>query len=147
MRGVKITMKSDQEPSILALKRAVATARTGETVPIEPPVRSSKSNSKMEGAIGIWQGQVRTIEHFTEHKFKKRMEVDGVIYSCLVPFCADIMNQYNIGSDGRTAYEKIMGHKCKQVAIGFAEVVDYSLEPSKGHMHKADTRLMKGGFP
>ena len=51
--GVKITMKSDQEPNILALKRAVAAARTGETVPIKSPIRSSNSNGKMEGAIGI----------------------------------------------------------------------------------------------
>ena len=56
--GEKITMKSDQKPSILAPKRAVAAVRSGETVPIESPVRSSKSNGKMEGAIGIWQGQI-----------------------------------------------------------------------------------------
>ena len=31
----KIMMKSDNEPRILALRRAVATARSGETVPIE----------------------------------------------------------------------------------------------------------------
>ena len=53
--GEKITMKSDQEPSIVSLKRAVSAARTGETVPIESPVRSSKSNGRMENAIGVWQ--------------------------------------------------------------------------------------------
>ena len=36
--GEKITMKTDQEPSIIALKRAVAAARSGETVPTESPV-------------------------------------------------------------------------------------------------------------
>ena len=61
--GEKITMKSDQEPSVKALKRVVAAARTGETVPIESPVRASQSNGRMEGAKGIWQGQVRTIKH------------------------------------------------------------------------------------
>ena len=79
--GEKITMKSDQEPSILALKRAVAAACSGKTVPIESPVRSSKSNGNMEGAIGIWQSQIRTIKHFTEEKFKKRIEVHGVMLS------------------------------------------------------------------
>ena len=73
--------------------------------------------------------QIRTIKHLTEEKFKKRIEVDGVMYSWLVPFCADIRNKYKGGPDGRTAYEKITGHKCRQVAIGFAEVVDYILEP------------------
>ena len=45
-QGQRITMKSDQEPSIVALKTAVAAARVGETVPIESPVRASKSNGK-----------------------------------------------------------------------------------------------------
>ena len=33
--GEKITFKSDQEQSIVALKNAIAAARVGETVPIE----------------------------------------------------------------------------------------------------------------
>ena len=73
-------MKSDQEVSVVALKRAVATARSGETVPIESPVRASKSNGRMEGAVGIWQGQVRTIKHFTENMMKKRIEIDGFCF-------------------------------------------------------------------
>ena len=100
----------------------------------------------MEGAIGIWQGQIRTIKHFTEEKLKRRIEVDGITYSCLDQFCADIMNKYKIGPDGRTVYEKITGHKCRQVAIGFAEIIDYILEPFKAHMHKSDTRVMQGVF-
>ena len=57
----EITMKTDQEPSVIALKRPVAAARSGETVPIESPVRASQSNGRMENAIGVWQGQFRTI--------------------------------------------------------------------------------------
>ena len=46
--GEKITFKSDQEPSIVA-------AGVRETVPIESPVRASKSNGMMENAVKIWQ--------------------------------------------------------------------------------------------
>ena len=53
--GQKLTSKTDQEASIVALKRAVTAARTGETVPIESPVRASKSNGMMESAVGVWQ--------------------------------------------------------------------------------------------
>ena len=35
-------------------------------------------------------------------------------------------------------------HKCERGEIGFAKVVDYILESSKAHMHKADSRVMKG---
>ena len=144
--GEKITLKSDQEPSVVALKRAVAAARSGETVPIESPVRASKSNGRMEGAIGIWQGQVRTIKHFTESRLKRRIEIYGVLFSWLVPFCAEIMNKYKVGADGRTAYEKITGHKCRHQVVGFAEAVDFILETDKKNVHKADSRVMKGIF-
>ena len=90
--GEKITMKSDQEVSIVSLRTAVSAARIGETVPIESPVRASKSNGMMEGAIGIWQGQLRTIKHFTEAKLKRRIEVDGVLFSWLIPYCTEIIN-------------------------------------------------------
>ena len=76
-RGVKITIKTDQEASIMALKKAVAATRVGETVPIESPVRASKSNGMMEGAVKLWQEQLRTIKHFTEAKMKTRIEEIG----------------------------------------------------------------------
>ena len=137
--GEKITMKSDQEASIVALKRAVSAARFGETVPIESPVRSSKSNGRMENAIGVWQGQLRTIKHYTETLMKRRIEIDSVLFSWLIPFCTDVVNKYRVGADGRTSYEIITGHKCKHQVIGFAEAVDFILEPNKQNMHKGDT--------
>ena len=45
--GEKSTFKTDQEPSIVALKKAVPVARMGETVPIESPVRVWKSPGMM----------------------------------------------------------------------------------------------------
>ena len=78
--GEKISMKTDQEPSIIARKRAVAAARSGETVPIKLQVRASQSNGRMENAIGVWQGQWRTIKHYTEAMLKRRIEVDGVVF-------------------------------------------------------------------
>ena len=67
-QGEKLTFKTDQEPSIVALKRAVAAERVGETVPIESPVRASKSNGMMENAVKSWQEQLRTIKHYVEHR-------------------------------------------------------------------------------
>ena len=54
-KGQHITFKTDQEPSIAALTRAVTALHMGETVPIESPVRASNSNRMMEGAIRRWQ--------------------------------------------------------------------------------------------
>ena len=90
--GEKITFKSDREPSIVALKHAVSAARIGETVPIESPVRASKSNGMMENAVKIWQGQLRTIKHCVEARIAKTIEPGSALFTWLIPFCADILN-------------------------------------------------------
>ena len=98
--GQKITFKTDQEVSIVALKKAIAAARNGETVPIESPVRASKSNGMMEGAIGRWQAQLRTTKHYAESKLGRRIEVGGALFSWLIPFVADVVNKFKVGADG-----------------------------------------------
>ena len=72
--GERIIFKSDQEPSIVALKNAISAARVGELVPIESPVCASKSNGMMENAVKIWQGQLRTIKHDVESRIGKVVE-------------------------------------------------------------------------
>ena len=56
------------------------------------------------------------------------------------------MNNFRIGTDGRTAYERITEHKCKHAMIGFGESVDFILENDKGAVHKADSRVQHGIF-
>ena len=34
----------------------------------------------------IWQEQLRTIKHDVESKFKKRIEADSVLLSCLIQY-------------------------------------------------------------
>ena len=82
----------------------------GETVPIASPARASKSNGMMEGTIRRWMEQLRTIKHFTEAKTKRGFEVDGVLFSWLIPYVIEMINKFRIGPDGRTAYERITKH-------------------------------------
>ena len=49
--GVKVTLKSDNEASILALKTAIAVKREAETAMFESPVRESKSKGNVERAV------------------------------------------------------------------------------------------------
>ena len=71
--GSRITLKSDQEPSMVALKDAIAAARVGDTAFIESPVRESKSNGAAERAIRTWEGMMRTWKHFLEAKLKLKI--------------------------------------------------------------------------
>ena len=58
-RGTAIALKTDQEESIMALKRAVMARREARTTPIESKVRVSVSNAHVERAIRKWRGQSR----------------------------------------------------------------------------------------
>lgn len=100
----------------------------------------------MEASIGVWQGQLRTIKHYTEAEMKKIIEVDGVLFPWLIPFTIEILNTCKVGTDGRTPYERITEHKCKHMTVGVCEVVDFMLECDKGNKHKADSSMMKRIF-
>ena len=84
--GSPVIVKSDQEESIVALRRAIAVARHGDTIPINSPVRCSKANGRMERAIRTYQGQLKSLKHFSEtggqttaHDFMR----DVIMVGCL----------------------------------------------------------------
>ena len=122
-RGTKITIMSDQEPSIVALKDAVAVRRTGETAFVESPVRQSKCNSLVERAIRNWRDQYRTLRHFLEHRMGAKLREGDALSSWLVVWAAEVINKYRVQASGRTAYELMTNHRCKRTVVGFGEKV------------------------
>ena len=83
-RGTPLTLKSDQEPAIKALKAAVAARRVAPTTPVESPVRESQSNGAVERAIRSWQGQLRTLKSQFEENTGKKLSVNHPLMGWLV---------------------------------------------------------------
>ena len=144
--GEKVTLKSDNEESLVALQKAVAAKRKGETVIINSPVRSSKSNGKMERSVRKWQDQLRTVKHYVESRIKRKIPPESALFTWLATFCAEIISKFLVGKNGRTAYEDITGHRCKHFVIGFAETVHFKLETKKANRQKADSDWDTGIF-
>ena len=92
----------------------------------------------MEHAFKIWQGQLKTVKHCVESRPGRRIEPGRALPTWLTPCCANILNKFRVGGDGRTAYERITSHACKVAQIGFAEVVDFKLETDKNNRQTAD---------
>ena len=69
--GVKVTLKSDNEASIIALKAATAVCTKAETALIESPVRESQCSGHVERAVRTWRDQYRTMRHDVEHRMKR----------------------------------------------------------------------------
>ena len=121
--GVGVSLKSDNEPSILALKDAVALARKGETSLVESPVRESKSNAHVERAIRSWRDQFRTLRHYSERRFGKPIPREHPLTSWLVSWSAEALNRYKVRSSGRTAHEMATLHKVRHKVVAFGEKV------------------------
>lgn len=71
--GVELTLKSDQEEPIAALKRAVATRRTARAVLVESQVRVSRTIPRVERAVGKWRAQFRKLKMHVESKLGRRV--------------------------------------------------------------------------
>ena len=82
--GSEVTVETDQEESIIALRTAIVAARIGDTVPINSAARCSKSNGRIEGSIRIWQGPLRTWRHYFESKIKRQILSTSAMFSWFV---------------------------------------------------------------
>lgn len=140
-----VTIKSDQEPAILALNAAIAANRTGKTALINPPVRESRANGAVEGAIRIWQGQFRALKHYFETRVGKMVPTDHLLFGWLVVWTSELLLKYQVRQDGRTAYEAMTKHRCNHQAIAFGEKVQFKLATDKNKRHKGQVFDWKQG--
>ena len=147
-RGQAITLKSDQEPAIKALKMAVAAKRVGSTTPVESPVRESKSNGAVERAIRVWQGQLRTTKNKFEDNTDEHIPVGHPLMGWLVLWAGGVLLEYVVRSSGRTAYEGITGHRVKHPIVMFGERLNFKLDQdeSKRRRMKTETDWSTGIF-
>ena len=144
--GVKLTLKSDQEPAIVALKKAVALRRKAITALIESPVRESQSNGAIERAIRSWEGQFRTLRHQLEANMGAKLALSHALVEWMVVWAGDLITRYVLRENGRTAFESITGHRCKQPAFLFGETVMFRIAPDKSHRMKANSDWHLGNF-
>ena len=143
--GVAITLKSDGEASVVALKRSIALRRTAETMPIESPVRESKSNGAIERDIRTWQGQFRTLKNRLEDNLKN-VEMGHPLAGWLVMWASELIGKFTVRPNGRTAYEDITGHKCKHPVVMFAETIHFKMPIDKSKRNKAESDWQTGFF-
>ena len=145
-RGVAITLKSDQEPAIIALKRAVAAKRSGVTTPIDSPARESQCNGAVEQAVRRWQGQLRTLKGHYEENMGSKLPVAHPLMGWLVLWAGEVLLKYKVRESGRTAYENITGHRVKHPVVMFGETLNFKLKQDETRRRKVETDWSTGIF-
>ena len=140
-----VLMRGDRESSIVALAKAVKNARDSPTI-IEPAVTNDpQSNGVAENAVKEVKGLVRTFINYIEEMAKTTLEANHAIITWIVRHAGFILSRHKIGSDGRTACERIKGRRSNRVLAAIGESVFY-LPVKSARKAGMDNRFFPGVF-
>ena len=145
----RFVFKSDQEPSILALKARIIEALGSdfEVVPETSAVGGHESNGTVERAIRAIGNTVRTLKIATEQSCNVELDSTCPALQWLVQHAGAILSsRFEVGADGRTPYQRLKGKECKAKIPSFGEQVFYGpLRPSGARL-KLDAKYREGTF-
>ena len=145
-----LVVKTDQEPAMRALIGEVARRRAadggGRCVVEHSPVGESQSNGVIERAVKSVEGQVRVAKLALEARVAGRVGPGHAAMSWLVEYAAFLLNRFEVGKDGRTAYERNKGKPAKTHGIEFGEIVWWRRRPAGDLAAKLSSLWESGVF-
>jgi hypothetical protein len=142
----EIILKCDGEPALKQVQEEVKARREQETTLENSPVGCSRSNGIAERAVQALGEQVRVMRSALRHRVGRVFSAGHPVTMWLVEHAADVMTKYQVGKDGKTAYERIKGKAYKKEMVEFGEVVHYRLGKRIGKMEKLEVRWGRGVF-
>ena len=121
----KVTIKSDQERAIIAMREEIKRHTWVEIVDEKSKAYDSQSNGQAENAVQIVEKQFRTLRDSFETRIGSRLSSCHPFISYLVEHAAKTINRYRVGQDGRTSYRRWKGKDFKVEIPEIGEKVFY----------------------
>ena len=103
----RVTMKSDQEKSMLALQQRVQKGVNCEMVLTNSKKYDSKSNGKIEKAVQDVEGQVRTLKLHLENRIGEKIPPNHPMIHWMVECAAETINRFRIVKGKATPREML----------------------------------------
>ena len=139
MESAAVVFRSDQEHATLDLINEVARRRHARSFVEQYPVGSSASNGIFERAVQSVEGHVRTIRDALQRRIRVEIPSDQAIIAWMVEYASVLLNRYEVGKDGKTAYERLRGWKSKVLGVEFGEIVHFRRAPIGDRKDKLDS--------
>ena len=143
----KLILRSDNEPSIKALKSAVKEASKLNIILEESKTGDSPSNGAAEVAVRETKRQCRCMKSALEEQLGKEVGEKHPILSWLARHANFLMSRYRMGPDGRTAHERARGKRWKRPVVVFGERIWF--RPLKSYMKgqsDLESKLLAGRY-
>lgn len=106
--------KSDQETSIMMLKER-ARRELGSSYNIkmeESAVKDHQENGTIEQAVQRLKGQFKVLRMALESRIGRKIRESEDVIPWLIHHARVVVNKYQVGKDGKTAYERLVERKC-----------------------------------
>ena len=145
-------LRSDGEPAIEAVKRAIKERRHESTALETVPRGDHAANGDAESAVQAIAGMTRTLKVALEEKIGERIASTNPVLLWALEYGAVVHNLFKVGEDGRTAYERGKGgRKFKRQLVPFGQKVLYEHRPVRhprdgAHLGKLEARFEEGVF-
>ena len=109
------------------------------------PKGDSQSNGLIERANRSLKGQVRVFLLALESNLKKKIDLRHPMVAWMVTHAGFVITHYEVGKDGRTAYERLKGKSCKIDLCELGENLHYMpLKTGGGGLASTDARYRPG---
>ena len=145
-----VIAKSDQEPAMKRILDEVGKERAarggGKWIVEHSPVGASQANGVAERAIQSVQGQVRVLKLAAEKKWGIEIPAEHPAIAWIVEYAAFLLNRFEVGHDGKTAYERLKGKKATTLGIEFGEAVHWKSVPAGGALGKLSSTWRDGVY-
>ena len=110
--GVKIIVKTDQEPSVKCVITDLVEERVeGGTIIEKSPVKSSGSNGIVEKGVQDIEGRTRSLFLGLEERIGRKLDARERIVAFISDYAAYLIDRLSQGTDGKVAYERMTGKK------------------------------------
>ena len=141
----RVILKSDQDPSVVALCDAVKNGCHGEVVPEASPKGESKSNGEVERAVQSVHGLARTLNQgLPGTAIWNHSGIPKSAAGLVVEHCFNLLPLFHKGEphDGHTAYMCLKGRPWRVEMPSYGECFDFR----RRTRHKLESRWSRGVF-
>ena len=143
----RVVFRCDNEPSILALLRAVKLAWTGDVVQELSAEGDPPSNGAAESSVNVVQGHVRPIKLAMESASGVEVPADHDLLTWLVSYATSMHRRFSVGRDGKTAYERNVRRRASHPLAQFGERVWWMpLQQYSRRLGPLDSRFEQGRY-
>ena len=142
----EIILKSDGEAALKSIQEEVRRRRAENTILENSPRGDSRANGAAERAVQAVGEQIRVLRKALESRVGLSLCSSHPVLAWLIEHAADVISKYQVGDDGKTAYERLKGKKFDKEIVEFGEKVHYWYEKKGGKENKLEVKWGEGFF-